>query len=316
MHKYVISSQNLRVFAISKGATITQIQVLNQGVWMDTILDYADENTYLNTDPYYLNCVVGPHAGRIKDGVYQIGDQTIQLDRNVNGNHHHGGKDSFKDILFDVQVEDQTLTFTTYDEVHGIDVSIWVRVSDSDLTIAYKAIPKTPQVINMTHHLYFNLSDEKTIKYHTLKVDAPFVHAVDETGASTSEIIEVHNTPFDFSNKPYLKDRLEMTHPQFEFTRNIDHAFYTKNLPLVLESPRAHLGVEIRSTADYTVLYTANFFEGETSFVNRGPSQRAEAIAIESQDCPNGVNIEGTKDQIYNQARPYTQTTTYHFYSL
>ena len=66
---------------------------------------YEDKALYKD-NPFYLGSHVGPVAGRIKDGQFEMDGETIQLEVNDNGNHLHGGSTRLDQIFFDALYED------------------------------------------------------------------------------------------------------------------------------------------------------------------------------------------------------------------
>ena len=71
---------------------------------LDVVLGFDETKDYLNSmqmeNPPYFGCIVGRFAGRIQNGLVNIGDNEIQLSRN-NGPHHlHGGKNSLSRVFW------------------------------------------------------------------------------------------------------------------------------------------------------------------------------------------------------------------------
>ena len=164
----------------------------------------------------------------------------------------------------------------------------------------------------MTQHTYFNLSQENTIENHKLKIDSDKVNALDEEGVPSKEFIDVTNTAFDFKKSKTLTDNMQMDHEQFKYSSHIDHPYYIPNGRIMLTSPDDKINLEISSDADYAVVYLANYFLGEKRFKDRGYSQKHQAIAIEPQNLPNGINL-GQEKQLYTFDRPFTRNIKYTF---
>ena len=316
MREYTLQNESLSFSILDLGASITSIKYNNGNEWIETTVQYEDRNLYMEGNPYYLNCIVGPHAGRIKDGKYKIGDEVIELEKSNSGNHLHGGTTGFHKLVFDVDQTDNQLVLSAFDPSNQIDISLSYTLAEASLVIEINAKPKYDQVVNMTQHTYFNLSEENSIINHLLKVDARCVAALDDTGVPMNKWLDVSGTPFDFFTKRRIGDALNTYHSQFIISNNIDHPFKTNNGSVTLESEESSIGVMVKSDSEYTVIYAANYFDSDVEFKDKGPAVKHGALALEPQDLPNDVNINSSRSQIYGPQRPFNRLIEYSFYTL
>lgn len=317
MKEYVLSNDCLRLRVLSAGATITSMAFKKGDQWYETTLRYDDPTLYQGANPYYLNAVIGPHAGRIKAGRYTLNQQVIELECNENGNHLHGGSHGFHTLDFVGEKGDATLTLRAFDAYHQIDVVVTMHLEERDVVIAYQATPRIEQVVNMTQHTYFNLSGEPTIANHALHIAANEVTLLERASIPTPTTLAVEDTPFDFNLKRPIGDVLAMDHSQFAISKHIDHPYHTfSDSGVVLESNLTNIGVRVTSDALCTVVYLSNYFGEDVHFANHQPAQMHQAVAIEPQDLPNDVNLHTARSQIFGPNKPFTRTIRYHFYSL
>lgn len=316
MKTIIYEKDALKLEILPLGCHIISLQYKSEGKYQEVTLQYDNPMEYKQGNPFYLNSAIGPHAGRIKSGMYIIKDKLVKLETNNNGNHLHGGSTGFHTLLFDVEEVDGLLKATTYDDYNKISITINYRIEGSTLTVDMIAVPDVEQVINMTQHTYFNLGDDVTIHGHRLKMEANRVALLDESGVPNGDFLEVTNTPFDFRNTRLIGNALESHHPQFDISNNIDHPFETLGNQIYLECESSKVGLEVSSNADFTVIYAANYFDDSTLLRGKGRAHKHQALAIEPQDLPNGVNLKASKSQIYKKGEPSIRKISYRFYSL
>lgn len=316
MKIYQIENENLRLSAINTGATIVGIEYKRDGKWIETVLTYEDLEQYNKNNKYYLNSVIGPHAGRIKNGSYVLNKETIQLETN-DGNHHlHGGSNGFHTLNFSCIEKKDSLVFNVFDSHFKNKVEVTYALENRSVLISYSVIPEHDQVINMTQHMYFNLSNEKTIENHQIFSDAEYFSKLDDEGVPSKRIDSVTGTPFDFRDKSFLKDLLRKKYEDFSITKNIDHPIKTKNKFICLESKVSKIGVKARSDAEYMIVYTANYFDNTIKLKNREESDVFSGITIEPQDLPNDVNLKSSRSQIYGPDKPFKRKMRFEYYDL
>ena len=312
---YTIENENLKLSIYNVGASIVSMQYKHKGAWLETTLRYEDLNVYSNGNPYYLNSIIGPHSGRIKDGVYTYNGKTVELETNDRGNHLHGGSTGFHTLTFKLRnINNTYVSLVAQDTVNACDVGVTFSLEKRQVIIEFDVLSHQEQVINMTQHTYFNLSQEDTIENHEIQVLANRYSVLDDSGVPIR--LESVSGPFDLRDMSKLKDKMGMSHPQFDISSNIDHVFEVKENGVRLVSKAAGIGVDVNSDRDYVVVYTGNYFLGEAEFKGMGPSKLHQAIAIEPQHLPNDINLGLNTSQIIEKDAKYTQKITYSFFSL
>ena len=312
---YTIKNDKLQVDILSFGASILSMKVFSNNEWHETTVQYENLNDYKNKNTYYLNSIIGPHSGRIKDGKYKINDTVVTLDTNDRGNHLHGSSTGFHTLDFKLkQQSDHQLVLFTKDENNSCDITVAFGINETSLNIEYDVHTYIDQVMNMTQHTYFNLSGEDIIKNHEILVPADKVCFLDASGAP-EKLVDVEGA-FDLRIKTLLKNKMLLDDAQFEITDNIDHPFLIEDGHVLLESKKTNLGVSISSSAPYVVVYTGNYLLSENEFKNLGPSKKHQAVAIEPQSLPNDVNLGLGRQQVVRANEKYNHKITYKFYEL
>ena len=71
------------------------------GNFKNIALTLPEPKDYLNNE-IYAGATVGPVAGRIKDGILPVLDQTYHLCRNEGNNTLHGGEKNFAHSIWDI----------------------------------------------------------------------------------------------------------------------------------------------------------------------------------------------------------------------
>ncbi len=315
MQTYIIKNQHLEVHVLDYGATVDKIYCINEdGSKENMLLSYHKKEDYINFPGPYLNAIVGPIAGRIKDGKCNGRNYTV----NNGTNHLHGG---IHGVSFDTwnieQVSDTTLV-CTIEKNHDEDgyegtfnYKVTYQLVDDALVLEYDHHCDKLNPFGSTSHMYFNLSGDlkEGIKNHIITSNITKMEMLDDSGAPCGvEEIE-KGSCFDFSDGKLLKDALESNHPQFVITEGgIDHPFVVDG-PVKLECPSSNRVLEINTDAPCVVIYTSNFIDETTIFQNETVGYKHIAVAIELQDFANGVNLGLTTEK-----KDYTQKTSYRFY--
>lgn len=314
-----MSNGLIEIKALSLGATITSFRLMDKGE--NIVCSYQDKEHYLN-NPYYLGSTVGPLAGRTRNGQFEMDGTVYQLDINDKTNHLHGGMTGLHTVNMDMFYEDDnrfpSLVFTKeVDHSAGgypskIKYIVTYKLAGYTLMMNHKAFPQTKSPINMTNHMYFNLGNSETILDHLMSVDAYEVVKLDETYCPSAEKINTVNTAFDFRVPNMIRKVVKKQHPQFELTRLIDHPFIlTDKHSITLFEPTNKQSLNIKTTGEAVVIYTANFFD--EGFVNeRGQkAKNFSAIAIEPSNVPNGVNLDFKAPKFYTNEEPFDLTSHY-----
>ena len=74
---------------------------LNENNKVDVVLGYKNEINY-KTNPLYLGSIAGRYANRISNGRFNLNNINVNLTKNDNGNHLHGGHRGFSSKHWDV----------------------------------------------------------------------------------------------------------------------------------------------------------------------------------------------------------------------
>jgi aldose 1-epimerase len=144
---------------------------------------------------------IGRYANRIARGSFALDGTTFVLPTNEGRNTLHGGPDGFSKRTWEVADQSDagaTFTLRSPDGDQGFPGAMECRVrytwSDDDaLRIDYTATTGAPTVVNLTNHVYFNLSGDSSqpISRYLLQLAASAYTPVDDESIPTGEITPV-----------------------------------------------------------------------------------------------------------------------------
>ncbi len=244
--------------------------------------------------------IIGRYANRIAGGAFVLDGTAYALLTNEGPNTLHGGPDGFSKRRWEVAEQaGASVTFALHspDGDQGFPGALDCRVryswSDDDaLRIDYTATCDKPTVVNLTNHVYFNLSGEpgRSISQYELQLAASAYTPVDGASIPTGQI-----APVDA-----LRD--------FRVPRAVGTVAYDCNFALdgwdgtlrhaaMLSDPDSGRTLVLETTQPGVQLFTG----------------KPGAIALETQhfaDAPHHPNFPGT---VLRPGETFTSTTIYRF---
>jgi aldose 1-epimerase len=144
---------------------------------------------------------IGRYANRIARGTFALDGTAFALSTNEGRNTLHGGADGFSKRTWDVAARSAasvTFALRSPDGDQGFPgvLTCTVRYSWSDddaLRLDYTATTDKPTVVNLTNHVYFNLSGDpgRSIAQHRLQLAASAYTPLDAESIPTGEIAAV-----------------------------------------------------------------------------------------------------------------------------
>jgi len=240
---------------------------------------------------------IGRYANRIAGGRFELDGQMYVLPTNEGRNTLHGGPDGFSKR--DCDREPEWFVLRSPDGDQGFPGAMECRVrytwgDDGALRIDYRASTDKPTAINLTNHVYFNLSGEGDIADHELQIDGSSYTPLDDELIPTGQIAPVEGTKQDFrAMRPIGSEK---------FDANFVVDGWNGELRRVAEmrDARSGLRVIVETTQPGLQLYTG----------------KPGAIALETQhfaDAPHHPNFPST---MLRPGEVFTATTIYRFETL
>ena len=321
---YEISCGELKACICDYGATLVQLYVPDsKGNLADVVLGFDSATEYDHNDAY-LGATVGRNANRIKNGTFSIGEKTVQMPQNDNGNSLHSAPESYAFRMWNVEKHTENsicLYLHSPDGDQGLPGNADIRVtytleSDGVLRIAYDALSDQDTIFNLINHSYFNLAGhthtEKAIAQNLMLACERYTVS-DQKLIPTGELRAVAGTPMDFRTaKPIGRD-LGMDHPCIKMHKGYDHNFVISANPCAILSDAA----SGRSLAITTDCPGIQFYSGHSLNVEKGKDGVRytpwSGVALETQYYPDSVNHPEWPQPICKAGHPYHSETVYRF---
>ncbi|GGE17203.1 aldose 1-epimerase [Aureimonas endophytica] len=310
-----LQSSALSVEILPAGASIRSVHF--DGVDFPLVVGAEDREFYGPANKPFLGATIGRNANRIAGGRLPISGETRQLSLNEPPNHLHGGATGAWARNWEIDSmssTDAALSLTLPDGADGYPgianlVAIFAAEDDM-LTIVYEGEVTAPCPINMTSHLYFNLSGEAETRDHCVEIAADHYLPVDATLIPTGEIAAVEGTEFDFRN-----GRVIGRGPAV-----LDHNFclsgersWTPRPAARLFCEASGLSVEIATTECGLQVYDGNMLDGTVTGLDGRPLGRYGAIAIEPQNWPDAPHHDRFPSTILRPGERYRHESVYRF---
>lgn len=324
------NENGMSVSVLNYGGIITGIRVPDRrGDLINIVLSYKDPEDYLD-NPGYFGALIGRTAGRIKDAHFDLGGQRYFMAKNYGENSGHGGQKGFDKKVFRMEPEignNEGRIHLTCESRHmeeGYPGNLKVHVTytlseDNTLRIDYEAESDQDTLVNLTNHSYFNLSGDfrECIEHHRLQIAASRYAALDQTSAPTGRLVEVQDSPFDFTAmKPIGKD-IRANHPQLLIGKGYDHPFLFDSdkegeVRIRLAHEPSGRTMEVRTDNEAVVFYSQNYTQGQVIQDGRTLPER-RSIALEVQRLPIGAEGAFMEHSILKKGQTYHTFTEYRF---
>ena len=215
-----MENADLRVMLSNLGCQLLSIEMKGaDGGYTDVIL-CPKEPEHPENDSSYMGSVIGRVANRVSCGKFTLNGREYTLETNDGRNHLHGGNAGFNCRFFAPRIEEDGITFS-YDSPDmeegypgNLHVDVKYVLRGSTLGIIYSGYSDADTIINLTNHMYFNLSGEDNILGHKLQVRSNCYMPVDDECLVTGEFVRSGGTAFDFSDPSVIGDRMDMNDPQ------------------------------------------------------------------------------------------------------
>lgn len=301
------------------------------GVRDDVVVGYDDAERFVhNSGERFLGATVGRVANRIGGGKFTLDGKTYTLPQNNNGQTLHGGLIGVDMAVWKVLERTPssiTLGYVVPDGQDGFPGNLDIKLTyslteNNEFDIKYEATTDKATPVNLSNHAFYNLKGRQggTILDHVITIPADGITPVDEVLIPTGEIMPVEGTPFDFREPHAIGERVNDEHQQLTFGGGYDHN-WVLNVPAdgelhkVCELSEETTGrvMEIFSDQPGLQFYCGNFFDGKSTSKGGVHIGYREALALETQKFPDGINQPQFPETVLRPGETYTQHTVYKF---
>lgn len=314
----------IEVTFLNYGGIIQKLRVPDKnGKMDDVVLGFDDPDDYKKDHPYF-GALIGRYANRIAKGRFELEGKNYVLAINNGPNSLHGGLIGFDRVTWNVEGSSDHLSYTLYHHSpHGhegypgnLDVEVTYTVSKSrELIIDYKATTDRATPINLTNHVYFNLSgmSEKNILDHELWINADKFTEVDSDLTPTGKLPDVTGL-MDFREHKRIGTDLN------QVPGGYDHNYVLNNVPLRdpkarLVDPHSGRMLEVFTTQPGLQFYSGNFLDGTLVGKNQIRYQKHHGLCLETQHFPDSPNHKHFPDTILRPGDEFISKTIYKFSS-
>lgn len=298
---------NLIVDLLDYGARIVQINYKG----FDLACTYTELTDY-GTDPFYLGATIGPICNRIRDGQLSIDGKRFQMPRNEGDNTLHSGNNGFDKQTWQVvsQSDDSVAFQLDYDlkksGMQGKLTTIARYTVDSGvLRIEYESTCDETTFINVTNHVYLNLSgSQSAISDHKFTMLANTMVQIDQHKLPTGKTLPL-NPPWEYSVS-------QPTEVQ-ELRGASDHHFNVGNADdkgmksmLKAHSKTSGISLEVRGNAPGFQFYTGSYLSK--------PFQPSSGFCVETQLAPDAINQAAFCSPLLSANEKHLRITEFEFY--
>ncbi|MDP6042171.1 MAG: aldose epimerase family protein [Candidatus Latescibacteria bacterium] len=311
---------------ISLGAAVTTLSVPDRnGKIGDVVLGYDTLSGYEN-DTAYFGAIVGRYGNRIARGKFTLNNSEYILATNNEKNHLHGGIYGFDKVVWQTEIIDDSIqfTYTSSDGEEGYPGTLTATVAytftdQNELKITYGATTDKATPVNLTHHGYFNLSENNHILNHELTLKATHFTPVDAGLIPTGEIRPVSQTPMDFTTSTPIGTRIDANDEQLQYGGGYDHNWVIDNRNGSLQQiatvhdPQSGRTMHVSTTEPGVQFYSGNFLDGTVIGKNGVAYPLRSGFCLETQHFPDSPNKPAFPSTILNPGETYQSKTVYTF---
>lgn len=321
----------MSVTIINYGGAVVSLKVPNRnGKIQDVILGFKNLAGYVNGGTYFGG-LIGRYANRIGHGTFTLDGKTYHVSINDRGNSLHGGKIGFNKrvwtakIIRNAPVPTLQMEYTSPNGQEGFPGTVKVRVlysltNQNGLKISYRAVTNKPTIINLTSHIYFNLSGNLTssILDEVLMINANSFTPTDSLQIATGQIWPVAGTPMDFRKPTVIGSRINDNYQQLKYAKGYDDNWvlndYNGKVRLAATVYDPHSGRFLKVFTDQPGIqfYTGNYLN--SSVIGKGGVHYKYrcGLTLECQHFPYSASKK-FPSVVLRPGQVYRQTTIYQF---
>ena len=326
-----IENQGIKAAFTNYGGRLVGLWVADKnGKPTDVVVGMNSAAGFKNATEPYFGATIGRVGNRIAKGKFTLDGKEYQVPLNNGKNALHGGVKGFQDVVWDaVKTNENTLVFSyvSPDGEQGFPGNLKVKVTytiadDNSVKMEYEATTDKTTVVNLTNHAFFNLNGEGsgTILNHELQIYANEFTPVDEGLIPNGELKAVKNTPFDFTSKHTIGERIETKDEQLKFGKGYDHNYVlngTKknglNHAATISGDKSGIVIDIFTQEPGLQFYSGNFMQSKNTFKSGSKDDFRTAFALETQHFPDAPNQPKFATIVLKPGQKYHTVSYYQF---
>ena len=293
------------------------------GNFADVVLGYDDVEGFIKGTSSQ-GAICGRFANRIGNAKFTLNGTEYPLYKNDGENTLHGGSVGYNKRVWELLAveEDETggethavFGYTSPDGEENYPGTVAITVDycldeKNQLTLTYDAVTDADTVLNLTNHVYFNLSCSDDILGTEMEIYADKYTPVDDGLIPTGEIADVKGTKYDFT---YLRPIKELRPECY------DHNFVLREKAKG-EIAEAAFAKDTKSGRTLTCLtdmpamqlYTGGGLKGEAG-KGGAAMTKYKGFCLETQFCPDSPNKPQFPSCVLKKGEEYHHVTVYRF---
>ncbi|MBZ4035542.1 galactose mutarotase [Flavobacterium sp. 17A] len=305
---YWIENKGIKAAFTNYGGRLVGLWVADKnGKQTDVVVGMNSAKGFKNSTEPYFGATIGRVGNRIGKGKFTLEGKQYQVPLNNGKNALHGGVKGFQDVVWDAQKTDEktlVLTYISPDGEQGFPGKLSVKVTytltdDNAVKMEYEATTDKTTVVNLTNHAFFNLNGEGSgsILNHELQIYANEFTPVDEGLIPSGELKAVKNTPFDFTSKHTIGERIETKDEQLKFGKGYDHNYVLAGTKkdgflhaATIKGDASGITLDVYTEEPGLQFYSGNFMQSKNTFKSGAKDDFRTAFALETQHFPDAPN--------------------------
>lgn len=301
---------------LNMGASLISIVTPDKRkIFRNVILHYDNPTDYL-TDTYYLGSTIGRVANRLSQATFRMDGCVFNLEKNDGQHSNHGGFSGLNRRIFDYDILENEIIFRTesLDGEGGYPGNLKLEVSyslsdNNEVVIRFKAKANKKTPLNLTNHAYFNLSGERDVFSHTLKMESDKFLEMNDDFTPTGHILRSRENPaYDFNGKITIGEMLKRKTEQIEGYNTYfiakDNSTQLKKIATV-SSEESGICMNLFSTLPGCMFYTGDYLSK--------PFVPFSGLCLEAQYYPDAPNHNGFSNIFLEPRKTKEETIVYAF---
>jgi aldose 1-epimerase len=323
---FTLTNARGHVVSVSEyGAMIVDLRVPDRtGALADISLGYPTLAGYFSPGNPYFGTIVGRWGGRIAEGRFTLDGKTYSLVQNDGTNHLHGGKRGFDKLVWCGEAVGNTgvrFNVLSADGDEGypgnLRATLTYTWSDADeLRLEFVSTSDKPTPVNLTNHVYLNLSGQHgtTVTDHVVTIPSERYVELNKICIATGKLAPVAGTPLDFRTPRALGERIRdvgNVPVGYDFTFVVEGSGLRPAAEVV--HPASGRRLRVSTTEPGVHLYTGNFLNGSERGKDGATYPQYGGFCLETQHYPDSPNHPHFPNVILRPGEERRSTTVFAF---
>jgi aldose 1-epimerase len=330
---YWIENKDIKAAFTNYGGRLIGLWVKDKnGKPTDVVVGMNSAKGFKNATEPYFGATIGRVGNRVALGKFTLEGKHYQIPLNNGKNALHSGVKGFQDVVWNAEKTNGNTLVFTYASPDGeqgfpgnLNVKVTYSITDNNaVKMEYEATTDKTTIVNLTNHAFFNLNGEGsgTILNHELQIYGDKFTPVDEGLIPTGELKSVKNTPFDFTSKHKIGERIETKDEQLKFGKGCDHNYVLKSTKkdgfihaATIKGDISGITLDIYTEEPGLQFYSGNFMQSKNTFKSGVKDDFRTAFALETQHFPDAPNQPKFPQITLKAGEKYHTVSLYQFSS-